>query len=229
MSGEDDAELVTEAVRRVYVESGEEYPPAPSGPVPLHRLIDVGVTHTEVDGLNHAAVAAELKHWGVRWSEIPDPDPMLAGFLFANARGGHVFVRRGDSLPRRRFSAAHELGHYLLHLAPALAVAGADAELVHRDTSISESPELDLLSIERQANRFASELLMPEGVCRDLYDLYSRRYGPTDRFLVHHIASELLVSREAIAWRLFGLGLIAKPNWLPKGRMDNEAGPSGQP
>jgi Zn-dependent peptidase ImmA (M78 family) len=187
------------------------------------------VTHTEVDGLNYAAVAAELKHWGVRWSEIPNPDSMLAGFLFANARGGHVFVRRGDSLPRRRFSAAHELGHYLLHLAPALALAGADAELVHGDASIAESPEAELSTMERQANQFAAELLMPEGMCRDLCELHSRRYGPTDRFLVHHLASELLVSREAIAWRLFGLDLIAKPRWLPKGWDDDEAGADARP
>jgi hypothetical protein len=170
MTGADEAELITEAVRRVYAESGEAYPPAASGPVPLHRLIDVGVTHTEVDGLDHATVAAELKHWGVRWAEIPDPDPKLAGFLFANARGGHVFVRRGDILPRRRFSAAHELGHHVLHLAPALAASEADAELIHGDAIISESPEAELSEMERQANRFAAELLMPERVCRELHD-----------------------------------------------------------
>jgi hypothetical protein len=46
---------------------------------------------------------------------------------------------------------------------------------------------------------------------------------------VYHLASELLVSREAIAWRLFGLGLIAKPSWLPMCRIDDEAGAESRP
>lgn len=45
-------------------------------------------------------------------------DEPLAGFLFANEGGAAVFVRLNDPISRRRFSAAHELGHYMLHFVP---------------------------------------------------------------------------------------------------------------
>jgi Zn-dependent peptidase ImmA (M78 family) len=220
MSPNDEGQWIGEAVRQTYLQAELPWPPESAGPVPLDRLIGAyPLVHEEVPGLNHAAASALLGRWGVRWLDIPQPDPTLAGFLYANARSGYIFVRRGDGLPRRRFTAAHELGHYRLHLAPALAQSDpADAEMIQSDVQIAESAEADLVAIERQANRFAAELIMPEMVCRALFDRYTERYGTTARFLVHHIAGELLVSREATAWRLHGLGLIEKPNWLAKDR-----------
>jgi Zn-dependent peptidase ImmA (M78 family) len=216
----DEGQWIAEAVRLTYVQAELPWTGESPGPVPLDRLIGAyPLVHEEVPGLNHAAASALLGRWGVRWADIPQPDPTLAGFLYANGRSGYIFVRRGDGLPRRRFTAAHELGHYRLHLAPALARSEvADVELIRTDVEMAESGEADLAALERQANRFAAELLMPESRCRMLFDRYASRYGKTPRFLVHHLAGELLVSREAIAWRLYGLGLIEKPAWLAKGR-----------
>jgi len=212
MTRAEESRLVADAVRRTYSASGVPWPPAAQGPVPLHLLIgDYGATHVEVAGLNHAAVSAHLGRWDVRWSDIPDPDPKLAGFLYANAHAGYIFVRREDALTRRRFSAAHELGHLVLHLGPALEGAGPDAELARGDEILQEAGGPDADDMERQANRFAAELLMPEDACRALCRRYSRRYGPSARFLVHHLASELLVSRDAARLRLGDLGLIERP------------------
>jgi Zn-dependent peptidase ImmA (M78 family) len=221
----DEARWIAEAVRQTYRQAELAWPPGPSGPVPLDRLIGAyPIVHEEVPGLNHAAASALLGRWGVRWADIPRPDPSLAGFLYANARSGYIFVRRGDGLPRRRFTAAHELGHHRLHLAPLLARRDhADAEMIQSDAEIAESGEADLAAMERQANRFAAELIMPEAVCRTLFDRSTSRYGTTARFLVHHLAGELLVSREAIAWRLHGLGLIEKPTLLAKEREPHDA------
>ncbi len=72
--------------------------------------------------------------------------------------------------------------------------------------------------MERQANRFAAELLLPESVCRTRFEQHWRRYGRVVRVLVYQIAGELLVSREAVAWRLSGLGLIDRPSRLKAGR-----------
>ncbi len=226
MSAADEDRLIAETVRRTYLDAGLSWPPAPSGPVPLDRLIAASpVVHEEVPGLNRAAAAALLGRWGVRWADIPQPDPSLAGFLYANARSGYIFVRRGDGLPRRRFTAAHELGHYQLHLAPELRRRDpAIAEMIETDEEITESGKTELAAMERQANHFAAELLMPENVCRSLHTSYSRKYGTAARFLVYHLAGELLVSREAIAWRLYRLGLIEKPKWLAKDRGADNTG-----
>jgi Zn-dependent peptidase ImmA (M78 family) len=225
MTPVDERRWIADAVRETYRQAELSWPPEPCGPVPLDRLIGAyPLVHEEVPGLNHAAASALLGRWGVRWTDIPRPDPSLAGFLYANGRSGYIFVRRGDSLPRRRFTAAHELGHYRLHLAPALARGGAAAaEIVQSDVEITETDETALAEMERQANRFAAELIMPAHVCRVLLDLYASRYGTTARFLVHHLAGVLLVSREAIAWRLHGLGLVEKPIWLEKERGPVEA------
>jgi Zn-dependent peptidase ImmA (M78 family) len=204
---------IVDVVGQTYRDAELSWPPAPSGPMPLDRLIQAyPLIHEEIPGLNRAVVANQLARWGVRWPVGPGADESLAGFLYANAQCGYIFVRRGDGLPRRRFTAAHELGHYRLHLAPELVGRDlADAERGLADHQITESAETEVAEMERQANRFAAELLMPEAVCRILYETSSRKYGSAERFLVYHLASELLVSRAAIEWRLFGLGLIERP------------------
>ena len=49
----------------------------------------------------------------------------MAGYLFAYQRDessyGCILVKQDDPVERRRFSAAHELGHYLPHFLPLLA------------------------------------------------------------------------------------------------------------
>ncbi len=217
MNAPEETQLIREAVAATFRDAGLAWPPAAAGPIPLGDLIATyPVVHEEVDGLNRAAASAVLRRWDVRWSEIPREDPPLAGFLYANSRSGYIFVRRGDILPRRRFTAAHELGHYRLHLGPALARDASEVVEVDRDEEVEESGQAELAAMERQANRFAAEVLMPEAVCRALHERFARKYGAVDRYLVYHLAGDLLVSRSAIAWRLFGLGLIERPTWLPK-------------
>lgn len=226
MSHIEEGQMIAEAVRQTYREAGVPWPPSAGGPVPLDALVGAcRVVHEEVAGLNHAAVSVLLGRWGIHWADIPQPDPVLAGFLYANARRGYLFVRRGDGLPRRRFTAAHELGHYRLHLAPALARSDRPgAEMVQSDETVSESGGVELAVMELQANRFAAELIMPEAVCRTLFDRYSRKYGRVPRFLIHHLASELLVSREAIHWRLRELELIGEQTWLTEDRAGDGTG-----
>jgi Zn-dependent peptidase ImmA (M78 family) len=217
---------IVEAVAQTYRDAGLSWPPAPSGPMPLDRLIgEQSLIHEEIAGLNRAVVSNCLGRWGVRWPVGPGADEALAGFLYANARSGFIFVRRDDGLPRRRFTAAHELGHYRLHLAPELSRREvAHAEMVQSDEQINESGEAETAEMERQANRFAAELLMPEAVCRALYGDHAEKYGRVSRFLVYRLAGDLLVSREAIGWRLYGLGLIDRPTWLKAQGTDSTAG-----
>ena len=214
MTKAEESRWISDAVRDTLLDGGVPWPHRSSGVVPLDRLIAArpALVHEEVPGLNQAAAAACLRRWGVRWV-APEPDTRLAGFLFANSSSGYIFVRREDPLERRRFTAAHELGHHRLHLAPELARRGPiDPGMVAVDADVSESGDAaTLAAMERQANRFAAELLMPEQACRGLFEKYSGKYGPITRFLIHHIGGDLLVSREAIGWRLYGLRLIPEP------------------
>jgi hypothetical protein len=209
---------IADAIRRLYDAAGLAWPPAAGsgrGPVPLDRLIAAhNLAHEEVPGLTRAAAAAYLARWGVRRPELLADMTPLAGFLFANARGGAVLVRQEDNLPRRRFTAAHELGHYLLHFLPRLRpeetfVQDDEADTVCEEEKAPGADGLSLPEMERQANRFAADLLMPEAACREVRDRFAGRSAPVARFLEHHLAGELLVSREAVRWRLRGLGLSA--------------------
>ncbi len=212
--------LVADAIRQLHAAAKLTWPPPSNGvlvPVPLDRLIATyNLVHEEVPGLSRAAAGAFLARWNVQRPELLEDTSPLAGFLFANTRGGYILVRADDPLPRRRFTAAHELGHYLLHFLPRLQAARdpethlmqADGdETVREEEKGIEENALSLPEMERQANRFAAELLMPEAVCREARENYASRFGTTVRFLEHHLSGDLLVSRDAVRWRLRGLRL----------------------
>lgn len=222
MSQVDDCVVIAHAIRGIFAAAGLSWPPPARRtivPVPLDTLIRTYcLAHDEVPGLTRASAGAYLVRWGVHRPELLEDASPLAGFLFANASGGSMLVNAGDPLPRRRFTAAHELGHYLLHFLPRLQAAhdqetylvqDDSGETVREEEKSSGDKALSLPEMERQANRFAAELLMPETTCRTAMDLYTACFRVPLRFLEHHLARDLLVSREAMRWRLRSLGLTS--------------------
>lgn len=221
MSQDIDGVVISEAIRQLHSKADLPWPPPARRvlvPVPLDLLIQAyNLAHEEVAGLTRAAAGAYLVRWGIQRPELLEDASPLAGFLFANVSGGYILVNADDPLPRRRFTAAHELGHYLLHFLPRLQAArDVETYLVQDDsgTTVREEDkpdtdkELSLPEMERQANRFAAELLIPETVCRTATELYVARFRTPPRFLEHHLARDILVSREAMRWRMRDLGLI---------------------
>jgi Zn-dependent peptidase ImmA (M78 family) len=204
----------SDAIGRVYAAAGLSGPPAfgePTVPVPLARLTaGCNLRHAEVPGLTRGVADAYFQSQGIRCPEVRGDDKPLTGLLVAGRFSSWILVRAEDSLVRRRFTVAHALGHYLLQLVPRLQEMPAeDAWLVQADgdDTVCEYDHTPLAAVERQANHFAVELLMPEAVCRALRQGFLERMGPTARFLEHQLASVLLVSREAARARLWSLGL----------------------
>ena len=62
---------------------------------------------------------------------------------------------------------------------------------------------------ERQANQFAAELLMPAHICYELFEKYSRGSRATSAAIARQMATDMLVSFEAMKWRLNDLELQA--------------------
>jgi Zn-dependent peptidase ImmA (M78 family) len=119
-------------------------------------------------------------------------DEGISGMLVKRAgEDPEIYVHSSDSPNRRRFTCAHELGHYYKRSA----TGDTEWEYVeHRDllTSAGNDPE------EIYANRFAASLLMPreevERRCREGQGLATLAY-------------EFGVSEDAMRFRLVNLGL----------------------
>jgi hypothetical protein len=78
----------------------------------------------------------------------------------AATSGFRITVNANDVPHRRRFTIAHEIGHYVLHRDLILDEV-TDNEM-YRSSELSDE-------FERQANRFAADLLLPAQVVRDQY------------------------------------------------------------
>jgi hypothetical protein len=94
----------------------------------------------------------------------------------------------GDS-GRRRFTIAHEIGHFVLH---------PERCRPERGGLVNEAGRRD----EREADAFAAELLMPEHLVREAV----AQHGPD----VGRLAHRFQVSRQAMQTRLRHLGLIER-------------------
>jgi Zn-dependent peptidase ImmA (M78 family) len=100
-----------------------------------------------------------------------------------------------NELRRARFTIAHEIGHWICH-----ANEGAQPAPVYcRQADLARDADR---ALEREANVFAAELLMPENAVREAW---------RNTWDIERCASALGVSVEAVHWRLFSFGLVAEP------------------
>lgn len=125
----------------------------------------------------------------------------ISGMLYRE--GGHavILINQNDAPVRKRFSVAHELGHYHLHASLSVFV---DRRVRFRDSNSSQGT----IKEEIEANNFAAELLMPETfVLQEAVRLRGRRRLPlSDEELIEELASIFQVSRQAMEVRLANLG-----------------------
>jgi Zn-dependent peptidase ImmA (M78 family) len=135
------------------------------------------------------AIAHEL---GIRVLEAQLDGNTLGALLKEPQEDPTILLNQQDSRNRRRFTCAHELGHYVRRSAEANEYARVD--LRDRRSSTGEDPE------EVYANEFAACLLMPEDEVKNLHEL-----GLDDL----EMALRFKVSREAMKFRLVNLGLAA--------------------
>jgi Zn-dependent peptidase ImmA (M78 family) len=103
---------------------------------------------------------------------------------------------------RQRFTAAHELGHLLMHPGQPLLV-DSSVRVNYRDKVSSQATDAE----EVEANAFASALLMPEALIREqVQDLQRAGIRGRER-LVSELAVRFDVSTEAMGYRLLNLGI----------------------
>jgi Zn-dependent peptidase ImmA (M78 family) len=117
----------------------------------------------------------------------------ISGMLEKTKTEKNIYVNSTHAINRQRFTVAHELGHHFLHR--------LDGE--HKDTTTLFRKEDDSLEIDKEANKFASELLMPEKVLRT--EIANEDANLT-MDSVDNIASKFEVSVIALTYKLQNLG-----------------------
>jgi Zn-dependent peptidase ImmA (M78 family) len=119
--------------------------------------------------------------------------PQLAGALVKEpGRDPRIFLNGADSSNRKRFTCAHEIGHFVKRVD-----AESDYEYYDFRDSFASSSGID--PEERYANAFAAALLMPKDRLKQM-----KKEGLKDL----EMAARLGVSREAMIYRLEALDLL---------------------
>lgn len=131
-----------------------------------------------------------------------DLEGSVSAMLVVKDGHGVIGVNTNHHPNRRRFSVAHEIGHYLLHRDSASVFVDA-APVFFRDDNTSAGTEQQ----EVEANTFAAELLMPAATLRER--LEQQAVDPYDDAAVHRLARAFGVSTQALTIKLVRRGLIS--------------------
>ena len=135
-----------------------------------------------LDYLNIMAESVDL-------NEVLGEHDNVAGLLLKEDNEWYIYTNSTNPAYRQRFTIAHEIGHYYLnHISKE-----TPNDVMWRDnvSTLGTDP------MEKSANAFAAELLMPATIISEM-----REWG----YSPHKMAYELRVSVAAINYRLDALG-----------------------
>ena len=139
----------------------------------------------------------------VEYAEFPDSS--IIGMVHTKNGSGRIFAAESDTPYRLRFTIAHELGHYFLHLMEGNVIKDGEARDRPIDMFWEKEPAEGIasegLTREIQANQFAAELLMPTEFVREEWSRNPR---------LPYLARMFDVTEEAIGYRVADLVL-----WVP--------------
>ena len=122
----------------------------------------------------------------------------ISGLLYKKKNKNIIVVNSLHPEVRQRFTIAHELGHYFLNHHSNLFI---DKGNLYRDKRSSEGN----IRWEREANKFAAELLMPEEMLRR----FIKKESIEDLQDIDLIAGKIKVSTEALTYKLSDIGMIS--------------------
>jgi Zn-dependent peptidase ImmA (M78 family) len=137
------------------------------------------------------AVAQEL---GIRVHEVAMPkiEGIIPSGMIVEDNGEWVIIVNEEDAPtRKRFTIAHEIGHFMLHSGKTFVDEFSAGETFYRDHEKNGQ--------EREANHFAANLLIP---AKELTEQWPDFADPAEA------AEYYYVSEVSMTYRLKNLGLI---------------------
>ena len=127
----------------------------------------------------------------IEYRKMPQGNTDVSGFF--DSKTNTIYVNVDNSIARRTYTVAHELGHYFLGHKP------DEYGLYRRNNSYSGTKKQK----EKEADCFAANLLMPEDMIRKELKEY-----PFLKNSIQLLASRFGVSPSAMTYRLINLRII---------------------
>lgn len=131
----------------------------------------------------------------------------VSGFLVVKEKKTSIVVNDSHHENRKRFTIAHELGHYVLHAKNGDQLF-IDKQVYHRNAASS----VGVVTQEIEANRFAAQLLMPRPMVKKAVEAMEHETGDeidlSDDFSISKLARIFIVSEQALTIRLADLEII---------------------
>ncbi|MHB1664248.1 MAG: ImmA/IrrE family metallo-endopeptidase [bacterium] len=149
-----------------------------------------------------------IKYLGIRYEIKPDFNNIkTTGNLTIKGGEPTIWVNpmKNTSEERKRFTLAHELGHFMLHIAP---LGNFNVFQDVSDVNISFNRDENWSHIEMEANDFAAQLLMPANfIDEQLKIILSADPNISEDAAVEKLATVFNVSTIAMEYRLKKLGV----------------------
>jgi len=135
---------------------------------------------------------------GIRVFAVPLPSKISGAYVFHETIGACVLINANHSVHRQAWTAAHELGHFMLD---------------RRGADVAWRDQTSQVPTERIADLFAAAFLMPAAAIRRRYrEVLGEQGGFSARNLIF-LADAFHVSLQAMALRLEDLGLLVSGTW----------------
>lgn len=110
-----------------------------------------------------------------------------------------IIINEADSYKRKRFTIAHELGHFFMHM--------NNEEEYERVDMLKATGYNTRNQEEIEANNFAAALLMDKYMIYENFDVVKNFKLSTTK-TIEYLADQFEVSRQDMEYRLINLGLI---------------------
>ena len=154
-------------------------------------------------GINHLPIPIE-RVVNNRGLEIKIYDlGETSGVLVIENGKGTIGVNPNESKVRKRFTIAHELGHYELHR------DGTNGVFIDKQFKVefrNHNSSTGEFKKEQEANAFAAAVLMPEKFI--LKEIKNLEFDLSEDFSLKELAQVFNVSVAAISYRLANLNLL---------------------